>query len=72
MDLMREFPDKHFEISIVDPPYGMDRKMDGTGGAGRVMRKWKRDSPTWDIKPEFEYFEELSRVSQNMIIWGGE
>ena len=70
MDLMKEFPDKYFDLAIVDPPYGMGRKMDGTGGAGRVMRKWKRDSPTWDIKPEFDYFEELERVSKNRIIWG--
>jgi site-specific DNA-methyltransferase (adenine-specific) len=23
MDLMREFPDKHFDLAIVDPPYGI-------------------------------------------------
>ena len=43
MEYMATVPDKYFDLAIVDPPYGMDRKMDGTSGAGRVMRKWKRD-----------------------------
>ena len=69
MDLMREFPDKHFELAIVDPPYGMDRKMDGSGGAGRIMRRWKRTGDkSWDVKPNSEYFDELLRVSKNQII----
>lgn len=70
MSYMASLPDKAFELAIVDPPYGMDRKMDGSGGAGRVMRRWKRDTPSWDIKPERGYFEELARVSENQIIWG--
>lgn len=69
MELMREYPDNHFDIAIVDPPYGMDRKMDGSGGAGRVMRKWKR-SEAWDVAPTAEYFDELRRVSKDQIIWG--
>ena len=39
MEYMATVPDKYFDLAIVDPPYGMDRKMDGTSGAGRVMRK---------------------------------
>ena len=45
--------------------------MDGGDGAGRMMRKFKRDVPTWDYKPEQNYFNELIRVSKNQIIWGG-
>lgn len=29
------------------------------------------DIRSWDIAPPKEYFEELSRVSENQIIWGG-
>lgn len=71
MELLRQTPDKHYSLCIVAPPYGMDRKMDGTGGAGRIMRKWKRQSDSiWDTKPNQEYFDELMRVSRNQIIWG--
>jgi site-specific DNA-methyltransferase (adenine-specific) len=48
---MKEYPDKFFDLAIVDPPYGMHRRMDGPDGAGRIMRKFKRDTPSWDIKP---------------------
>jgi site-specific DNA-methyltransferase (adenine-specific) len=34
MDLMREFPDKHFELAIVDPPYGINN----TRAGGRAMK----------------------------------
>lgn len=69
MELMAQYPDKHFDLAIVDPPYGMARKMDGSGGAGRVMRKWKR-AEAWDVAPSGEYFNELFRVSKNQIVWG--
>lgn len=69
MEYMKTLPDKAFDLAIVDPPYGMDRKMDGTGGAGRIMRKWKR-AECWDIAPDVEYWTELFRVSKNQIVWG--
>jgi site-specific DNA-methyltransferase (adenine-specific) len=69
MKLMAGYPDKHFDLAIVDPPYGMERKMDGSGGAGRVMRRWKR-AESWDVAPNQEYFAELFRVSKNQIVWG--
>lgn len=71
MSVMARHPDKYFDLAIVDPPYGMHRKMDGGDGAGRIMRKFKRDKPSWDVKPHKEYFKELFRVSKNQIIWGG-
>lgn len=71
MVLMSRYPDKYFDLAILDPPYGMHRKMDDGDGAGRIMRKFKRDKPSWDIKPQKEYFDELFRVSKNQIIWGG-
>lgn len=70
LEAMKKFPDKYFELAIVDPPYGMQRKMDGTSGGGRIMRRFKIDV-SWDIKPEESYFIELFRISKNQIIWGG-
>lgn len=69
MEIMKQYPDGYFDLAVVDPPYGMQRKMDGTGGAGRIMRKWKRNN-LWDVKPNEMFFQELFRVSQNQIIWG--
>ena len=70
MDLMSEYPDNHFDLAIVDPPYGIG--YDGakqTSGAhgGRKGHKFKG----WDtLAPNKKYFTELFRVSKNQIIWG--
>ena len=41
MDLMREYPDKHFELAIVDPPYGIsiNMNMGRKKGAPAVHKK---------------------------------
>jgi site-specific DNA-methyltransferase (adenine-specific) len=70
IEAMWEFPDKYFELAIVDPPYGIGR--DGSirttsKHGGRKAHKFKG----WDEYTHNEdYFDELFRVSQNQIIWG--
>ena len=68
MELMKRYPDKYFDLAIVDPPYGIDAgKM--TMGSGKHNFKKGKD---WDSAiPNKEYFNELMRVSKNQIIWGG-
>ena len=68
MEYMRQFPDKHFELAVVDPPYGIGvNKM--TLGNGR--KKVNRGNSDWDNEPPpIKYFIELRRVSKNQIIWG--
>lgn len=71
MALMARYPDNHFDLAIVDPPYGLGNKL-VDGGAGRKGKFDKnRDSVKWDILPTEKYFNELFRVSKNQIIWGG-
>jgi len=66
MELMSRYDDNHFDLAIVDPPYGID--INSSGRLGHYGGKGK----TWDEKiPNIEYFKELSRVSKNQIIWGG-
>ena len=66
MEGMKHFPDKYFELAIVDPPYGIDINSSGRlGHYGGKGKKW--DSQT----PDDDYFKELFRVSKNQIIWGG-
>jgi site-specific DNA-methyltransferase (adenine-specific) len=68
MDLMREFPDKHFDLAIVDPPYGLGNKL-VTGGTWSV--KYQKKGAEWDVAPDKEYFNEMMRVSKDWIVWGG-
>lgn len=68
MEYMRTLPDKAFDLAVVDPPYGIG--MDGgcVGYKGdNVFEKKGWDKST----PGKEYFDELFRVSENQIIWGG-
>lgn len=70
MELMRTKPKHHYQLAIVDPPYGRNGSMQGAG-------HWKKynDPRMFDkksnIAPPPEYWEELFRVSENQIIWGG-
>ena len=69
MELMSRYEDNHFDLAIVDPPYGIDiTKMDLGNGKNKKYKKGKK----WDNEtPNLEYFKELQRVSKNQIIWGG-
>jgi len=66
MELMSRYADNHFDLAIVDPPYGID--INSSGRLGHYGGKGK----TWDSEvPNDKYFKELSRVSKNQIVWGG-
>ena len=69
MELMKRYPDKYFNIAIIDPPYGILNKT--KRGGQRSPHKYKVRSESWDIKPTKEYWDELFRVSKNQIVCGG-
>ena len=78
MELMSRYEDNHFDLAIVDPPYGIGmasgaetiyKKSKGGKGFNSVsnftQKKWDNEAP------KKEYFEQLFRVSKNQIVWGG-
>lgn len=73
--LMKEYPDKWFDLAVVDPPYGINAdiknstnkkqsKKSASNSKNYGDQKWDADVPTK------EYFIELFRVSKEQIIWG--
>jgi site-specific DNA-methyltransferase (adenine-specific) len=68
MELMSRYPDKYFDLAIVDPPYGIGDSMLTSGGTW--ANKYKKGDASWDVKPSDEYWTELFRVSQIQIVWG--
>ena len=64
MQGMKEFPDKYFDLAIVDPPYGINIQKSGRLGRYNTKNVWDSEIPSDD------YFNELFRVSKNQIIWG--
>jgi len=86
MELMAKYPDNHFDLAIVDPPYGGGGEKSIEGGKRfgglfdkyKVERTWEGCSKkynkkilNWDYAPDQTYFDELFRISKNQIIWGG-
>ena len=66
MKLMARYKDKHFDLAIVDPPYGINVNNMNLGSG-----KYKNKGKLWDNStPNIKYFNELFRVSKNQIIWG--
>lgn len=66
MDLPK-FPDKYFDLAVVDPPYAINRFKHGETSR---LRKYGSLSSVNDERPTKEYFEQLFRVSKNQIVWG--
>lgn len=75
MEYMRTLPDKAFQLAIADPPYQIGTSKSSHGGAGklknRVMNQQAKKFTEWDKAPSQDFFDELFRVCENVIIWGG-
>jgi len=74
MKLMARYEDNHFDLAIVDPPYGIDADenahKNGINCKANGFKEHKKGG--WDNAiPDLKYFKELQRVSKNQIIWGG-
>jgi len=71
MELMAKYPDKYFDLAIVDPPYGIKNSGQKEAKYGKKSDRKYHQEKDWDNQiPSKEYFEELFRVSKNQIIWG--
>ena len=63
MELMAQFPDNHFDLAVVDPPYRDQNQ------PTKDMRK-AGSMKTLEGRPQAEYWNELLRVSKNFVAWG--
>lgn len=69
---MSRYPDKFFDLAIVDPPYGIRESAHRAQSRTKLAKTRCYNASTWDNSiPPKEYFIELFRVSKNQIIWGG-
>lgn len=72
---LKRYADNHFDLAIVDPPYGLERfkrANEETTGVYAKRGSWKHNGEkNWNNeKPTDEYWAELFRVSKNQIVWG--
>ena len=72
MEGMKEYPDKFFDLAIVDPPYGTQQNAHRVKSRTKLAKTTDWGSFDWDSSiPEAEYFTQLFRISKHQIIWGG-
>lgn len=70
MEYLATCEDNAFQLAIVDPPYGIGE--DGGKQRTRGSKRTNGKKKNWDnARPQLVYFQEVRRVSQNQIIWGG-
>ena len=65
MELMARYPDKYFDLCIVDPPY-----RDSVDNQPTIDMRRNGKIEKFGNKPSSLYFDELFRISKNQIIWG--
>lgn len=63
---MAQYPDKHFDLAVVDPPYGFN-----TNSTAILNFRMQQGEKKWNVAPNQEYWNELMRISNNQIVWGG-
>ena len=69
LQALKGYDENHFDVAIVDPPYGIDVTKMTLGNAKKKLKSKEKD---WDNEvPSEAYFKELFRVSKNQLIWGG-
>ena len=71
MELMAQFPDKHFSLAIVDPPYGIGVNINMGRRKGYKRSDYHKFHGNDSTIPDEAYFNELRRVSKNQIVFGG-
>ncbi len=71
MNIMQKYEDNHFDLAIVDPPYGIGESTNNNKSRSKLGKSKDYGNKKWDNNPpNKEYFIELKRVSKNQIIWG--
>lgn len=74
MELMASYPDKYFDLAIVDPPYGLDDWNERGSNKKLCNKKHMKLEQIQNFEkkaPQQNYFDELFRVSKHQIVWGG-
>ncbi len=69
MEIMAQYPDKYFDLAVVDPPYGIKQGGEKNHTRGKYWKKkYKAFNDTESMN--VEYYKEVIRISKNQIFWG--
>ena len=69
IELMKHYPDKYFDLAVVDPPYGLGKRL--SDGAGKLkntpMAELYREKD-WDVLPNYEYWNRFGKSAHIRFI----
>ena len=75
MDLMRQYPDKYFDLAIVDPPYGLgidgqkERVCKNTkhNRKQHERKEWDKNTPPMNILLNWNVFQKIKLFGVQII-----
>jgi site-specific DNA-methyltransferase (adenine-specific) len=71
MEVMAQYPDKYFDLAIVDPPYGVSQPAFRKESKNKACKPTQYNNAVYNQpRPSSGYFNELFRISKDQIIWG--
>lgn len=71
MEGTKAYPDKYFDLAIVDPPYGITQPAFRKESKNKAAKTSDYHHAVYlQPPPDRRYFSELVRVSKNQIVWG--
>jgi site-specific DNA-methyltransferase (adenine-specific) len=70
MEAMADMPDGAYNLALVDPPYGNNDAI-GIPNSKKHAATRTNYRLFHNVAPGLEYFNELKRISEQQIIWGG-
>lgn len=71
LEYMKSLPDKHFDLCIADPPYGIGECGAKNHSRSKIAKAKEYKAKNWDFQAlSQEYFDEILRVCKKAIIWG--
>ena len=72
LDVMQRYPDKHFDLILTDPPYGIGESNEKNMSRGTLAKPLDYGHYEWDKERlDKRYFDEMFRISKNQIVFGG-
>ncbi len=73
LEVMKDWPANCVDLVLTDPPYGIGDKSNALGFAvGYGESEARQYNDGWNTEtPKQVYFDEILRISQTAIIWGG-
>lgn len=67
---IKKYPKNHFDWAILDPPYGLDKRLTNGNKNSSVCKSFAHYKSNWDVLPPKEFWKHIFRISKNQVVCG--